>query len=89
MVRNHSLAVRGQGFSRYGQFTQSFPKQKVKCKGQTAHEQAVGVLCKVNVHIHIMYRHHDHLHSWMCFFKVFDNKNVFLMSLSSILRFNF
>lgn len=45
-----------------GNHTQ-FSKAKGRVQRSTAHGQAVWVLCEVNVHIHIMYRHH--LHSWV------------------------
>lgn len=67
-----------------GNHTQ-FSKAKGWVQRSTAHEQAVWVLCEFNVHIHIMYRHHDHLHSWVSGFqKVLDSKDVFSVSVSSI-----
>ena len=63
-----------------GNHTQ-FSKAKGQVQRSTAHGQAVWVLCEVNVHIHIMYRHHDHLHSWVSGFqKVLDSKDVSYLS---------
>lgn len=61
--------------------THSFPKQKGRVQRSTARGQAVWVLCEGNVHIHIMYRHHDHLHGWISGFqKVLDRKDVVYLS---------
>lgn len=65
-----------------GNHTQ-FSKAKGQKQRSTARGQAVWVLCEVNVHIHIMYRHHDHLQSWVSGFqKVLDNKDVLFVSAS-------
>lgn len=67
-----------------GNHTQ-FSKAKGRVQRSTAHGQAVRVLCEVNVHIHIMYRHHDHLHSWVSGFqKVLDSEDVFLSVSASV-----
>lgn len=59
-----------------GNHTQ-FSKAKGRVQRSIAHGQAVWVVCEVNVHIHIMYRHHDHLHSWVSGFqKVLDSEDV-------------
>lgn len=63
-----------------GNHTQ-FSKAKGRVQRSTAHGQAVWVLCEGNVHIHIMYRHHDHLHSWVSGFqKVLGSEDVFYLS---------
>lgn len=68
-----------------GNHTQ-FSKAKGRVQRSTAQSQAVWVLCEVNVHIHIMYRHHDHLHGWVSGFqKVLDSKDIFcLVRLSCV-----
>ena len=63
------LAANAKASRDTGNHTQ-FSKARDRVQRSTAHGQAVWVLCEVNVHIHIMYRHHEHLHSWVsgCFF---------------------
>lgn len=65
LYQQRFLAVKRQRLQEIQAITNSFPKQRDWVQRSTARGQAVWVLCEVNVHIHIMYRHRDRLHSWV------------------------
>lgn len=70
MICIRSLAVKRRGLERHRRSRAVFPKQKGR-KAEVNSE--MNELCEISVHIHKMYRHHDHLHSWVsgcCFFFV-------------------
>lgn len=100
LVRARWAELSGDPYQQFGRrvprlqeiqaITHSFPKQRVESRGQQQVDK-LRVLCEVNVHIHRMYRHHDHLQRWVSGFqKVLGNKDVSFVSASEssiLLRF--